>query len=378
MIKTYYAESALIGPELELKNHVLISVEDKKIVRIAEGVASAADYAFDGILMPGMIDSHAHLALDARIPGHLEKMEDPDSKQTLRALRSVLDDLDAGITGLRSLGDRSYIDVLLRDLIDKDAFAGPWLQVAGIGMKGLHGHGYVGKGFSGVEEFRRQCRENIFNHVDWLKIFITAGAPPLAPKTHVNCYLSREEVHTVIEESHGCGLKTSAHCIGGLGLRYCAEEGIDTLEHCYWATDEDIDLIKKHDTQVCFTSGVFMDESRLPLCPPSHADAVHKTRDEVVRRLARLVEAKPRFVLGSDAYHGLLYREVEWSVALGMDRKEAVKGVTVYGGDLAENLTGQLSPGYHADMICVAENPLQVPSALSRVLHVMKNGKMIR
>ena len=90
-------------------------------------------------------------------------MDDSETKQTLRALKAASDDLKKGITGLRCLGDRYYLDVELRDEEKKGNLILPWMQVAGIGMKGLHGHGYVGKGFSGAEEFRRQARENLYH-----------------------------------------------------------------------------------------------------------------------------------------------------------------------------------------------------------------------
>jgi imidazolonepropionase-like amidohydrolase len=171
MKKTIFAPSALVGAGLQKKSNQVLVVEERKIVSITDGDRRGADLVLpEGtVLLPGMIDCHTHLALDARIPGHLGMMEDPEANQTLRALKSAQDDLASGITGLRCLGDRYYLDVLLRD---QGVFDVPWMQVAGIGMKGLHGHGYVGKGFSGKEEFRRQCRENIYHHVDWLKIFI--------------------------------------------------------------------------------------------------------------------------------------------------------------------------------------------------------------
>ncbi len=327
-------------------------------------------------LLPGLIDCHAHLALDARIPGHLDMMEDPECRQTLRALKSATDDLKAGITGLRCLGDRYYLDVELRDMEQAGKLELPWMQVAGIGMKGLHGHGYVGKGFSGCEEFRRQARENLFHHTDWLKVFITAGAPPVGDGL-VPWYISREEVRTVVNEAKANGARTSAHCIGGTGLRYCCEEGIDVLDHCYWADEEDTELILKHGTTVCFTPGVFMDESREPMCPTGHVEKVRKTRDEVRRRLAALVAAGPKFVVGSDAYHGLLWKELTYMKELGMVGVEALKGVTVYAGELMGRNVGVVAESYQADLIAVDGDPVLNPSVLASPRFIMHDGVVV-
>lgn len=373
-----FAPQLLWGPDLEKRTNQIVEIQDGIITVIRGGSKDEATIvlARGETLAPGMIDCHTHLALDARIPGHLGLMEDAEANQTIRALKVVQDNLNAGITGLRSVGDRFYLDVLLRDLVKKGELQGPWMQVAGIGMKGLHGHGYVGKSFSGKEDFRRQSRENMFHHTDWLKIFITAGAPPIG--NHVNCFLSRDEVQTVVQEAKSCGLKTSAHCIGGQGLRYCTEEGIDVLDHCYWVDQADIDLIIKHGTTVCFTPGVFMDDTRLPLCPQTHQESVLRTRSEVKHRLSELVKAKPRFVIGSDAYHTYLYKEIEYMVELGMDRKDALKGITVHAGDLMGRKAGVILEGYQADFVGVRKDPLTEPNALKEVSFVMRGGFVIQ
>jgi len=378
MSSSLFAKTLLWGPDLEIRNNQVVHIDNGLIISVKPGTMEEADtvIAPSQVLMPGLVDCHTHLALDARIPGHLGMMEDAESKQTIRALKVVHDNLQAGITGLRSVGDRFYLDVLLRDMIEQGQLEGPWMQVAGIGMKGLHGHGYVGKSFSGKEEFRRQARENMFHKTDWLKIFITAGAPPT--NEHVNCFLTREEVRTVVEEASSCNLKTSAHCIGGQGLRYCTEEGIDVLDHCYWVTQEDIDLIIKHGTTVCFTPGVFMDDSRLPFCPPAHVQSVLRTREEVKRRLSLLVAANPKFVIGSDAYHTYLYKDIEYMVELGMQRKEALKGITVYAGQLMDRKVGILQEGYQADLIAVPANPLIEKEAVANPTFVMRKGVVVR
>ena len=383
MEKVLHAAHALVGRELERKDDVSILVSGGAIKEIRTGSAGKAWPVAETVelgeatLLPGLIDGHAHLALDARIPGHLGMMEDSETKQVLRALKSATDDLRKGITGLRCLGDRYYLDVELREAERKGSVPGlPWMQVAGIGMKGLHGHGYVGKGFSGAEEFRRQARENLYHHTDWLKIFITAGQPPVG-SSHVPWFISREEVRTVVYEAKSAGVKTSCHCIGGTGLRYCAEEGIDVLDHCYWATDEDIDLIMKHGVTVCFTPGVFMDEERLPMCPPEHGEKVHATRDEVVRRLSRLVAAGPKYIIGSDAYHGMLWHDVGFMRELGMSAVDSLKGVTVNAAELMGRNTGALEAGRDADIIAVKGDPLESAAALADPVFVMKRGERI-
>ncbi len=376
-----FAANALLGENLDHAENVLITIEKGLVADISVGSDSAGAevvLAPDRFLMPAMIDSHSHLALDARIPGHLFLMDDPETVQSIRALKSLKDNLHAGITSIRSLGDRYYLDIILRDMIDQGELEGPKLEVSAIGMKGLHGHGYVGKGFSGVEELRRQSRENLYRGADWLKMFITGGAPPRGGLTPA--FLNSSEIQCIIEEAHQVGKRVTAHCIGGKALQDACRSEIDCLEHLYWVSKEDIDTIMASDTLVCYTPGVYMDDTRLPMCPQSHVDNVRRFREGVAERLSDLIQAGPRFIIGSDAYHGELWREIEFMVSLGMERTEAVKGITVYPGRLrtARNPVGWISQGCIADLIAVEGNPLVEEAVLQHVCLVIQDGKMIR
>ena len=71
-------------------------------------------------------------------------MNQSECEHTLLALNGLKDDLMSGVTTARCLGDRNYIDVVLRNKIRENKVTGPDLLVCGIGMKGRHGHGYVG------------------------------------------------------------------------------------------------------------------------------------------------------------------------------------------------------------------------------------------
>ncbi|WP_320129180.1 amidohydrolase family protein [uncultured Sphaerochaeta sp.] len=192
-------------------------------------------------------------------------------------------------------------------------------------------------------------------------------------------FLSQEEVRVVVQEAHAVGKRVSSHCIGGTALQYCCEEGVDCLEHCYWVDKKDISTILKHDTQVCYTPSVFLDESRLPMCPASHIEAVKRTRDEVWRRIENLVKANPRFVIGSDANHGLLWKDFELMIDLGMNRVEALKGITVYAAEMLglEGSVGSIQKEAEADLIAVEGNPLIDKNALGKVGFVMRGGNII-
>ena len=101
------------------------------------------------------------------------------------------------------------------------------------------------------------ARENMHRGVDVLKIFVTPGAPAPTPESFIPCFLSYDEISTVVEEAHRMGIRTAAHCIGGLGLDYCVKAGVDVIEHVYSITPEQVKMVEeaerldRHDVGNC-------------------------------------------------------------------------------------------------------------------------------
>lgn len=388
-MKAFTAKRVLTGSNMELMEDACVLVEGDQIVRILPRQEFLAEQPADCqlmdlgdvTLMPGMIECHNHLALDARLPGHLDMMEESECVHTILALNGLKDDLMSGVTTARCLGDRNYIDVELKKQIRQGHVVGPDLLVCGIGMKSLHGHGYVGMPHSGVEEMRRTARENMFRGVDVLKIFVTPGAP-VGPGEFIPCFLSYDEIRTVVEEAHAMNIRTAAHCIGGKGLDYCVKAGVDVIEHVYSITPEQVELVaKEHKGWVDLTSGIVLDPDREPFCAKSFVDNLHRVRDYSRQCMAAVVQCPDiRWTLGTDANHGLLYREAQFACEMGATTLQAVQGLTSAAAVMCgiEGKTGALTAGLRADVIAVQGNPLEDISALGRVSFVMKGGTVYK
>ncbi|MBS6398140.1 MAG: amidohydrolase family protein [Clostridiales bacterium] len=384
-----YAKKALVGEELQVLENACILIENETIVEVTtrtefenSGREAAVIYLGDKTVLPGMFECHNHLALDARLPGHLDMMTQSECEHTLLALTGLKDDLMSGVTTARCLGDRNYIDVVLRDKIREGKVTGPDLLVCGIGMKGRHGHGYVGMPHSGVEEFRRTARENMFRGVDVLKIFVTPGAPAAALDEFIPCFISYDEIRTVVEEAKALNIKTAAHCIGGKGLDYCVKAGVDVIEHVYSITPEQVKLVEEeHKGWIDMTSGIVLDPEREPYCPPASVKKVRAAREYSRQCMNQIYQSgKIRYTIGTDANHGLLYKELEYACEGGASALDALKGVTVNAAKMCglEKKTGQLAKGLKADIIAVDENPLEQINTLKDVRFVMKSGKIYK
>lgn len=383
------ADRVLAGSRLdEIRNGAVVT-EDEKILfagdleTAREQYHDAKEMRFPGkTLMPGLFECHGHLAMDARVEGHLAMMELGACEHTVMAIKNLKDDLMAGITTERCLGDRHYIDVTLKEQVKEGKVEGPDLLVCGIGMRGVHGHGFVGVPHSGVEEFRRTARENMHRGVDVLKIFVTPGAPAPTPESFIPCFLSYDEISTVVEEAHRMGIRTAAHCIGGLGLDYCVKAGVDVIEHVYSITPEQVKMVEEeHKGWIDMTSGIVLDAEREPYLPDSQVQKMRSAR-EYSRQCLNLVyqSGKIPYTIGTDANHALLWRELVYAVEGGSPALDALKAVTVTAAQMCgvEKQKGQLTAGWNADVIAVEGNPLDDVTALKDVSFVMKAGKICR
>lgn len=375
------AERVLTGNDLHEQHEACVLVEGKKIKDIFDRNAlkeykeiPVVDLG-NATLMPGMIECHNHVCLDARRKGYLQRMNLSECELTLDALKNLQDDLMSGVTTARSCGDRFYIDCIMRDKIKAGEVVGPDVIASGIGMRSMHGHGYVGLPHTGKEEFLHRSRENLLHGVDMLKLYITGGAPPKNGKI-IPCYLTEEEVRVVAGEAENLGLPTAVHCIGGEGLRRCVENGIDVIEHAYCITDEDIELVLKKDKWIDITAGVFLDEAREEFYDDGFLESVQMNREAISRNMEKLVKSGVKYSIGTDAFHGNLYRELILAVKFGATNREALMAVGYNAAKMCrkEDRIGSISCGMNADIIAVQGDPLKDISCMKNVNFVMKRG----
>lgn len=229
----------LAGPRLEPRSDACLVVEDGIITEIRSapvpGRFDAVEDLRGQVVMPGLIDTHAHLQLTPG-PDHqsgraLYEKERQAGLLHLTAMRHARIALSAGITTLRDLGaDMSILGV--RDAISVGE-PGPRLLVAGLPITTTAGHGHW---FGDVradtaEEVRRTARWLAEQGVDVVKMMasggnMTPGSNALQPQ------YSAAELAMAVGEAHRLGRRVAAHALNVQAIRNCVEAGIDSIEHC--------------------------------------------------------------------------------------------------------------------------------------------------
>ena len=328
-------------------------------------------------LLPGLVDCHNHLSLDPTLDNYLFRMNDSIPELTIRAVRTMAVDLASGVTTSRCLGDKGFLDIECKKAVASGTLDGPRLLVATRGIRAPHGHGFVGYPFSGVENIRQAVRENLSAGADLIKVYITGTLRGDKGFPH---YFSREEIQTVVDEAHRVGVPVATHCIGGPGLKLALESGIDVIEHGYFATEADIDLLIQSKRWLVMTPSIFFTDARIRTLPANLIEGHLQQRDEVQQRLTAAIRAGVKFAAGTDGMHGGLAREVQYLTQFGASPFEALKAATLNAANVCgmEGSIGSLEKGKLADIIGVDGNPLEDIDALQRVRTVIQEGRVLK
>jgi imidazolonepropionase-like amidohydrolase len=329
-------------------------------------------------VMPGLIDAHTHLSV---LPGRgdqLGQLRQPPGQQALRVPDNMRRDLEAGTTTARIMAEEDWLDVHARAAVDAGDLVGPNLVIATRGITATNGHGRAKSAFDGVEEVRRGARENLDRGADFLKLFATGG---VSSGSGLNSSVfSLDEMRAAVEEAERAGTYVAAHAHGGRGLQDAVAAGIRTIEHAATASDDDVEAMLAAGCWVVGTFSILFHPDgieRGDAHNPQVLKALEIAREQVSERMETILASGLPFALGTDSMHGLMAFEVQTAIRFGVAPKDALLAATARGAGVLRiaSRTGTLEPGKQADLIALDGNPLDDPTALERVVFVMKGGR---
>jgi imidazolonepropionase-like amidohydrolase len=329
-------------------------------------------------VMPGLIDCHSHASIVPGLGDQLGQLCRGPVPQALAATRNLRQDLAAGTTTMRLMGEEHFVDVELREAIQAGTIAGPRLLIAGRGLAANNGHGRALASYDGVDEVRRGARENLRRGADHVKIFVTGGVSSPGTTPTSSAY-TREEIRAAVEEADRVGSYAAAHAHGGPGLRLAVQEGVSTIEHAALADDEDIALMIERRVWLICTFAIFMHPNGIEQGDgqrPAIMDKMRWARRVVAETFPRHLASGVRFACGTDSVHGAMPFELQTLVRLGVSPRDALLAGTRWGAEACrvEEDVGTLEPGKRADLIAIDGDPLKDMAAMERVSLVVKDG----
>ena len=368
-----------IGTE-PLKNKAIVVEGDqiKTIVNTSEVPSAGADVIdlSDRTVLPGLVDSHDHLIVD---PGdEAVQCAETIPYLSMKASWNAKAILKAGITTMRDVGERYFIDVDAKRCIEGGLMQGPRLVIAGhpIIRTGGHAH-FLGRETDGVGDMRKSVREQLKQGVDLIKIMASGGMSTKGSLPDSQEF-SDEEIIACVDEARRNGRNVVAHLHGGPALKVCVEAGVHSVEHGTLFTEEDVKLVAGSPTWLVFTTGFAMCALESPDAPPHYKEKARAglANGLKVRKWAKQYGVK--VAVGTDTNHGRMDAEAVALMEAGWTPMEAIQACTIKGAELCGlgDKTGTIESGKWADIIAVDGDPLTDMAALRNVTFVMKAGNV--
>jgi imidazolonepropionase-like amidohydrolase len=399
------------GKSKTLTQNGVVIVQGNKIVDAGSNLPEPADAQVidlgDATLSPGFMDGHTHLTLDFSGNYNERRLKEVDlnvSEQAILATRYARATVEAGFTTVRDLGSRfvgskEFVDVALRNSINKGVIVGPRMLVATFGIGATGGHFDATSGFrdmlfgrepdfsegiaDGPDAIRKAVRFEVKNGADVIKAAVSGGVLSLADEVDTPQF-TPAEMAALVDEAHRLRKKVAVHCHGDQAAKEAIEAGVDSIEHGSFLKPETLTLMKNKGTYLTptlmATEWIMSKIDNYPPALQAKAKAAAAARSDMFRNAVKM---GVKISFGTDAAvfpHGQNAKEFKVMVDLGMQPIDALKAATGNAADLfgIAQKTGTLEKGKLADVIAIPGDPTADITATERVSFVMKEGKIIR
>ena len=332
----------------------------------------------DHTILPGLMNSHAHLAWDGTHDLAQQSLDDPSeiSANMLKSLR-------AGVTLVRDLG-MNKSNIFAKQAIEQGIYPGPRLKICGEAIVQTAGHTYwCCREASGADEMRRAVREQVGSGADLIKIMAC----------HDTLEFTDEELEAVIDETHRNGLYITAHATFDAAINRVTDFGIDCIEHGGPMTDATIEKVAKKNIPICTTFSPVVMQSKEEIARQYNIPEWKiKERQKIVKDKSRfdsLVKASKAgidIIFGTDAGspvvpHDAIVPEMKFMIDLGVvkDNLDAIQSATYRAAKVnkIEDKLGSIEIGKDADLIIVQGKPDENIDDLSNVKQVYIHGSRL-
>jgi len=343
--------------------------------------------------LPGLIDVHTHMTFYTdETPGvpMLKQMANPvPAIEIFLARKGAMRTLEAGVTTVRDLGSDQYMDIAMRDLINRGEMVGPRMFVVGYGLyitntpykPGLNPP--AGGIADGVPEVLRVVRQQIAAGADLIKMYGSTGTDDDVTGFETYNY---EEMKAAVDTAHQFGKKIAIHSYGPDGARDAVRAGADSIEHATDMDDATIHDMAKRGTFYVPTidhNRYYIDNGDKIGYAPGYKERLQAFIPRNLETARKAFRAGVKIAMGSDAIYTMFgenTRELGWFVKAGMTPEQALRTATSNPAELLgkEKELGAVAPGYLADLVAVDGDPLaDINVVLNNVKWVMKDGAVV-
>ncbi len=353
-----------------------IVVQNGKIQKIGNQAGPAYDLR-KATVLPGMIDTHVHIAWHFGPDGRYQPRDTSPATALGYAMENAYVTLMGGFTTVQSVG--SAIDGDLRTAINRGVLPGARVLTS---LRAINNPRLT------PEEIREAVRKMAADGSDLIKIFASKSIRDGGGAT-----LTDEQIQAACGEAKAQHLRTLVHVYGPDTIKAVSAAGCTAVEHGTLATPEALQFVADHgtyfDPNIGLVAQNYLGHRANFLGIGNYTEegmaAMEKSIPMALAVFKQALATKGlKIVFGTDAVagaHGHNVEELIYRVQKGgQDPKAAIISVTSLS---AESLSmgdkiGSLAPGMEADLIAVDGDPLKDIESLRRVVFVMKGGKIFK
>jgi imidazolonepropionase-like amidohydrolase len=359
-------------------------------------------------VMPGLWDCHAHF-MGTLTPNLAEIASTPPALAAMRVAGDATAALEAGFTSVREVGG---LGVWLATAVAEGSVRGPSIYAAGAVLSPTGGHAdlhmyptswvcdladHLGvlRQCDGVPECLRAVRLQLRAGAKVIKVCASGGV--MSQVDHpVHQQFSDDELRAIVAEAARAERAVAAHCHGKPGIMAALLAGVRTIEHGTYLDEEAADAMRECDAVLVPTRHII--EEYLAHGPaagmPDYAyRKLAEVADQHAAAMSLAHERGVRIALGTDISGSGAATPARWGqngaelghlVKAGLSPLAAIEAATATGpstlGPQAPR-SGQLQPGYDADIIALTADPASDPFIMAdpaNVTHVWKGGLLAK
>jgi len=341
------------------------------------------------IVMPGLVDSHNHLALTYKPEPennvyYYTYVQDSTALRAIQAASNGMQMLAAGFTVVRDLGNNgNYADSALRQAIDQGWLPGPTIINSGIIIGGMGGQFFptpeMAKNHNIVypeyldadtpDEIVKAVRQNILFGAKVIKICV--DCKPYG--------YTADEIRMFIKEAAKSGMKVAGHVQTPQGAKNAIDAGIWSIEHGGALND---DLHKQMAAKGIWRAGTETPPGLdgHPVSPQAYQRTVAGLKNAFENHVQSVFSTDADYFVAGKTRGELVLEFIRpWKDA-GIPNADIVRAMTINGYKVSDidKTRGLIKTGNFADLIALPGNPLDDIDALKNVQFVMKDGLVFK
>ena len=354
-------------PALHIRGVVLPGEESRDLWvvdgRISWSPVADADTVAEGWIVPGLVDAHCHIGVDANGPVDEATQE-----------KQALTERDAGVLLARDCGvpsDTRWID----DRVDLPRIvrAGKHIAVA---------KRYIRNFAVEVQpdELVATVAEQAARGDGWVKIvgdWIDRGLGDLGP-----CWPD-DLLRDAVAEAHRHGARVTTHVFGEAALPGLLAAGVDCIEHGTGLSDDQLLLMAGRGVALVPT---LINIETFPSIAdqaerfPAYADHMRALHRRVRSMVATAYDAGVAIYAGTDAggslAHGRIAEEIAALIDAGLGVDDALGAASWRAREWLGH-PSSLDEGDPADLVVYGEDPRSAPHVLQQPMRVVLRGNVV-